>query len=151
MRTVWLALFCLIALATVLAMKIGVLRSANADVPQAAASSAPSDLFRERFPTADFPLPTEGQTTGTSTQSDTLTKADTLEPSYVTRSVKSVAVKPRETQAKLSDEPEKIISWHWHDPLDKPKVTAVQPSAKRKSAKRIATHAETRNERIPMR
>jgi hypothetical protein len=136
MRTVWIALFCLIALAATLALKV--LPSANADVPQGAGSSAPSD-FSERFPTSALPLRAEGQTTGTSTQSDTLTKADSLEPSYEITSVKSVAIQPAETLAKLSDEPEKIISWHWHDPLDKPKAVPVQPSAKRKSANAIGT------------
>jgi hypothetical protein len=50
-----------------------------------------------------------------------------------------VAIEPAETQTKLVVEPEKIKSWHWHDPLDKPKAAAAQPSAKRKSAKAFTT------------
>jgi hypothetical protein len=138
MRTVWLALFCLIALATTLAVKIGIFASANADVPQMAATSASSDLFHERFPTSALPLAAKGETTGASTQSDIWTKADRLEPSYETTSVEPVAIKPAETQAKLPDGPEKIKSWHWHDPLDKPKAMAAQNSAKRKLAKASA-------------
>ena len=138
MRTVWLALFCLIALAATLAVKIGIFPSANADVPQAATSSA-SDVIRNRFPTTALPLSADGETIGTSTQSDTLTKADRLEPSHEGTSVNSVAIQPAEKLAKVSVEPEKIRSWHWHDPLDKPKGLAIQPSAKRKSAKSSAT------------
>jgi hypothetical protein len=138
MRTVWLAIFCLIALAATLAASIGMLPPANADMPQAAASSALSDALRERFPTVGLFLPTKRETTATSTQSDTLTKADRLEP-YDATSIASVTIEPADTEAKLSGEPERIKSWHWHDPLDKPKAMAAQNSAKRKPSKSIAT------------
>jgi hypothetical protein len=150
MRTVWLALFCLIALAAALAVIIGMFPSANADVPQPVRSSA-SDVIRDRFPTTALPLSAEGETIGTSAQSDTLTRADRLERSHEITSVKSIAVQPAETQAKLSDEPEKIMRWHWHDPLDKPKATAIQPSAKRKSAKASATPRRIADQGMPTR
>jgi hypothetical protein len=138
MRTVWLALFCLIALATTLAVKIGIFPSANADVPQLVRLSA-AVTIRDRFPRTVVPVPAEGETIGTSTQSDTLTKADRLEPSYDATAVASVTIQPADTQAKPSDQPEKIKSWHWHDPLDKPKAVAKQTSTKRKPANAIAT------------
>jgi hypothetical protein len=132
MRTVWLALFCLVLLVATLAVQIGMFPSANADVTPPTASSALSDTFGERFPIAALPLSAERETIATNTQSDTLTKADRLEPSYKATSSKSVAIKPAETQARLSDEPEKIIRWHWHDPLDNRKTVANSPPAKRK-------------------
>jgi hypothetical protein len=137
MRTVWLALFCLIALAAALAVNIGMFPSANADVPQQARSSA-SDVIRDRFPTTVLPVWAEGQTTASASQSDTLTEADRFERSYEPKSVKSDMIKPSDVQPKLSVEPEKIITWHWHDPLDKPK--GFQASTKRKSGKAIAPH-----------
>jgi hypothetical protein len=127
---------------------MGMFPSANADVPQTAASSEPPDAFRERFPTAALPVPAEGETTATSTRSDTLTKADRLERSYETTPVKSVSIEPTETPSKPSDQT-KIISWHWHDPLDHSKAVAMQPSTKRKIARATATHPRIANERIP--
>jgi hypothetical protein len=136
MRTVWLALFCLIALAVTGAVKLNILPSANADVRQAARSSA-SDVIRERFPTTTLTVLAKGETIGTSTQSDTLTQADRPEPTYEATSTKSDAIQPAEKLARLSDEPERIKSWHWHDPLDKP--TALRVSGKRKSSKASPT------------
>jgi hypothetical protein len=95
-------------------------------------------VIRDRFPTTVLPVWAEGQTTASASQSDTLTEADRFERSYEPKSVKSDMIKPSDVQPKLSVEPEKIITWHWHDPLDKPK--GFQASTKRKSGKAIAPH-----------
>jgi hypothetical protein len=44
-------------------------------------------------------------------------------------------ITPAETQPQLSNKVEKIVSRHWHDPLDNGILAAVQPSSKRKQAK----------------
>jgi hypothetical protein len=136
MRTVWLALFCLIGLATAVVVKLGTAPYVNADVSQAA---VPADVSRE--PPAAVPPSSEGETIATGTQSNTLKKADRLEPTYIDeiRSVKSAAIKPIETESKISNRAERIVSRHWHDPYDNPGAMAAQPSAKRKSAKATTT------------
>ena len=129
MRTVWLALFCLIGLATAVVLKLGAPPYVNADVS------------REPLPAAVLPPSSEGETIATGTQSDTLKKADRLEPTHTDeiRSVKSTAIKPVETESKISNRAERIVSRHWHDPYDNPGAMAAQPSAKRKSAKAAIT------------
>ena len=133
MRTVWLALFCLIGLATAVVLKLGAPPYVNADVSQ---TPAPADVSREPPPAA-VPPSSEGETIATGTRSDMLKKADKLEPTYIDeiRSVKSTAIKPIETESKISNRAERIVSRHWHDPYDNPGAMAAQPSAKRKSAK----------------
>jgi hypothetical protein len=141
MRIVWLALFCLIGLATTALVKI-------------MSPYATADFSRGvQFPKAEFPretsvtdsvtLSSESLTAGTKLQNDQWTKADKLEVSATNEAapeIKSVEVSPRvaivspATESKqLPRKMQKIVSRHWHDPLDKRNVSAAaQPAIKRK-------------------
>ena len=139
MRTVWLALFCLIGLATTVVVKIGMSHYASADVSRGV-PSAIAEVSRETSPPDTVALSSENVTVGTNLQNDPLTKADKLEVSYTNeaapevKSVKSVAIVSPTTEPKqLSKKMERIVSRHWHDAFDKRSVpAAAQPPAKRK-------------------
>jgi hypothetical protein len=142
MRTVWLALFCLIGLATTVVVKFGMLPYAGADVSQSGAKSSLEDVSRKAAPAGDAASSPDG-TIATNIQDDTSTKADRLDASNTgeafseIKSVKSVLIAPIETEpkSKTPEKMERIVSRHWHDPLDYRSVpVAVRPSAKRKSA-----------------
>jgi hypothetical protein len=137
MRTVWLALFCLIGLVTAVVVKIGISSYAGAEVSQASAPSAPADISQDAVSPATPAAPSDDGTIATSVQSDTLTKGDRVEQSSPAeaQSGKPVVITPAETEPKLSKKPERIMTWHWHDPLDNRGVPAVHPSSKRKLAK----------------
>jgi hypothetical protein len=100
-RTVWLAVLCLIGLGPMVAIRFGI----PTPPPNVRAS------------------PEQG-TVGKSFSQDTLTKADKLEIAYVR--VPVVAVEPVMLVTKAPDEtpsqppspvaPPKIVSRHWHDP-----------------------------------
>jgi hypothetical protein len=141
MRIVWLALFCLIGLATTVLVKIM--------SPYATADFSRGVLFpkaevpRETSATDSVTLSSENVTAGTKPQNDRSTKADKLEVSATNEAVpeiKSIEVSPGvaivspATESKqLPRKMQKIVSRHWHDPLDKRSVSAAaQPAVKRK-------------------
>jgi Flp pilus assembly protein CpaB len=148
MRTVWLALLCLIVLTTAVVVKIGMAPYASADVSRGV-PSAKAEVSPETSPPDTVALSSENVTAGTDLQSDTLTKADKLEVSSTNdsapevKSVKSVAiVLPTAEPKQLSKKMERIVSRHWHDPFDKRSVpAAAQPSTKRKVSKASANRS----------
>jgi hypothetical protein len=136
MRTVWLALFCLIVLATTVAVKIGMSPYASADVSRGL-PFAKAEFSQETPSTAPVALSSEIVTAGTKLQNGPSTKADKLDVSYTNeiapevKSVKSIAIVLPTTEPKrLSKKMERIASRHWHDPLSV--SAAAQPPTKRK-------------------
>src|SRR5258706_2144431 len=133
MRTVWLALLCLIVLATTVVVKI-ISPYANTNVSRDE-PSAKAEVSRE---TTSVALSSENLTPETKIQNDPSTKADKLEvsntnePGPEVKSVKSVSIVSPSTEPK--QKVERIVSRHWHDPFDK-RSAAVQPPAKRKFSK----------------
>src|SRR5271156_546837 len=111
MKTVWLALFCLIGLATMVTLKIGMSPYASADVLRGDASSALADVSRETGPPADAPSSETGPI-ATNTQSDALTKGDGFDVFFSdeVKSLKSVVITPAETEPKPSNKTEQIVS-----------------------------------------
>src|SRR5882724_9149431 len=100
MRTVWLALFCLIGLAIAVAMKFGMSPDASADLSRVGSLSGPAVSREVALPA----IAAESGTIATNVQSDTLTKGETdtltkgdrLEVSYPedVKAVKSVVITP---------------------------------------------------------
>jgi hypothetical protein len=145
MRIVWLALFCLIGLATTVLAK---LMSPYATAAFSRGVPFPkAEVSRGTSVTDAVTLSSENVTAGTKLQNDRWTKADKLEVSYTNEaapeitSVKSVAiVSPTVAIVSPATEPEqlprklqRIVSRHWHDPLDKRSVSAAaRPTVKRK-------------------
>jgi hypothetical protein len=145
MRAVWLALLCLVGLATTVVVKIGMTSYANADVSQGA-TSAKAEISRETALTDGATLSTEDVEAGTNVQSDTLAKADKLQVTYMNeaapevKSVKSIAIELPTTEPKQSPvKVETVVIRHWHDPFDK----RGPPTAARLPAKRKASFAST--------
>ena len=141
MRTVWLALFCLIGLATTVLVKI-ISPYASAGVSRGV-PFAKAEVSREISVTDTVALSSENETAGTKIHNDPSTKADKLEVSYTNeagpevKSVKSVSiVLPTTEPTQLSKKKmERIVSRHWHDPSDKRSApAAAQPRAKRKAS-----------------
>ena len=103
MRTVWLALFCLIGLATTVLVKI-ISPYASADVSRGV-PSAKAEASREIFLTDTVALSSENVTPETKIQNDPSTKADKLEasntnePGPEVKSVKSVSIVSPTTDA----------------------------------------------------
>jgi hypothetical protein len=136
MRTVWLALFCLIGLATIVVLKIGMSPYASADVSRVPFSKAE---VSQESPLADdtVALSSDNVTAGPNLQKGPLTKADKLEVSYMNetaaevKSVTSIAIVLPTTEPKRpSKKIEGIASRHWHDPF-------AQPPTKRKASDTI--------------
>ena len=139
MRTVWLALFCLIGLATTVLVKI-ISPYASADVSRGV-PSAKAEASREILLTDTVTLSSENVTAETKIQNDPSTKPDKLEvsntnePGPEVKSVKSVSiVSPKMEPPQLSNKKmERIVSRHWHDPYDKrDALAAAQRPTKRK-------------------
>jgi hypothetical protein len=136
MRTVWLALFCLIGLATTVVLKIGMSPYASADVSRVPFSKA--EISQESALTDDtVAVSSDNVTADPKLQNGPLTKADKLEVSYTNetaakiKSVKSIAIVLPATEPKqLSKKIERIASRHWHDQLSV--SVAARPSTKRK-------------------
>lgn len=150
MRTVWLALLCLIGLATTVVVKIGMSPYASADVSRGVTSTK-AEVSRGTALTDSVALSSD-VTAGTNLQSNPSTKADKLEVSYTNeppsevKSIKSVAVGLPTTEPKQpSEKMERIVNRHWHDPLSVP--VAPRPSTRRKVSKTspdrpvVAAHA----------
>jgi len=139
MRTVWLALFCLIGLATTVVLKIGMSPYASADVSRGLPFSK-AEVSQESPLTDDtVALSSDNVTPGPKLQNGPLTKADKLEVSYTNeaapevKSVKSISIVLPTTEPKrLSKKIERIASRHWHDPLSVP--AAAQPATRRKAS-----------------
>jgi hypothetical protein len=115
-RTVWLAVLCLIGLGAMVAIKAGT------PSPPPYVGASPDQT-----------------TIGTGFAQDTLTKADKLEIAYVREAIEAgpvtpTAQAPNESPAQpLSPTATpKIVSRHWHDPNTK-KVAAVSPGRRIKS------------------
>ena len=148
MRAVWLALFCLIGLATTAAVKIGMAPYASADVSQGV-TSAKVEVPQETTLTDSVALSLEDVTAG-NVQSDTLTKADKLQVTYTNeatpevKSVKSVAIGLSTEPKQPSEKMETIVNRHWHDPFDK----RGAPTAARLPAKHKASNASTNRSRM---
>jgi hypothetical protein len=150
MRAVWVALLCLIGLATTVVVKIGMTPYASADVSQGV-DSAKAELSQETTLTDSVAISSENATAGMNAQSDTLTKADKLQVTYTNEatpeveSVKSVAIGLSTTEPKQpSEKMEAIVIRHWHDPFDK----RGAPTAARLPAKRKASNASTNRSRM---
>lgn len=138
MRTVWLALVCVIGLATAAVVKMGMSPGAIADAPAGTVSSASADVLQKTVPSDDANSRSEAETTAMNIQDKASIKADKLEVSYTDgiKAIKSVAIAPTGPEPTPSNRTERILSWHWHDPLDK---RTARPSVKRKvSNPRIA-------------
>lgn len=142
MRTVWLAFFCLIGLAITAVIKFGLSPYVSADYPRPGVSFPKADVSQKIARPAEVASSPDNKTTATNIQK-TSAKGDKLEAPYTVEasaepiSVKPVAIAPTETepQPKRPENTLKIVSRHWHDPLDKRSVPAVaQPSAKRANA-----------------
>jgi hypothetical protein len=150
MRTVWLALFCLIGLATTVLVKI-ISPYASADVSRGV-PSVKAEASREIFLTDTVALSSENVTPETKIQNDPSTKADkfelsnTNEPGPEVKSVKSVSiVSPKMEPPQLSNKKmERLVSRHWHDPYDK----RGAPAAAQRPTKRKISNAST--SRSPM-
>jgi hypothetical protein len=150
MRTVWLALLCLIGLTTIVVVKIGMTPYASADVSQGV-TSAKAEVSQENTLTDSVALSSENATAGTNAQSDTLTKADKLQVTYLNeaapevKSVKSIAIGlPTAERKQPSEKMETIVNRHWHDPFDKRGVKATA----RLPAKRKVSNASTNRSRM---
>jgi hypothetical protein len=135
MRTVWLALFCLIALAAIVAVRIGMapLASANASagVPVTKAAVAPQATLAD-----GLAVSSENLTAGTELPKDALAKADKLEVLHLNdvapevKSIASIAIAlPTMEPKAVSKKMDRIIIRHWHDPYDK-QSTAARPKRK---------------------
>jgi hypothetical protein len=148
MRAVWLALLCLIGLATTAAVKIGMAPYASADAQ--GVTSAKAEVSQEATLTDSPARSSESVTAGTNVQSDMLTKADKLQVHYMNeaapevRSDKSDAIGLPVTEPKQpSEKMETIVNRHWHDPFDKRGVLATA----RLPAKRKVFSASTNRSR----
>jgi hypothetical protein len=149
MRMVWLALFCLMALAITVVAKIGMSPYANVDVSKGM-PSAKAAISRETSAPDTVAFSSKNVTAGT-------TKADKLEVSYTNeappevKSVKSVAIiLPATAPKEASNKMERIVSRHWHDPFDKRNVPAApQPLVKRKMSNTNANRPPMITARAP--
>ena len=155
MRTVWLALFCLIGLATTVLVKI-ISPYASADVSRSVAS-AKAEVSTDTSPPDTVALSSENVTAETKFQNDPWTKTDKLEVSYTNeaapevKSVKSVAIGLPATEVQQpSKKIERIVSRHWHDPFDKRSVpAAAQPPAKGKASSTSTSRSPMVTARAP--
>jgi hypothetical protein len=152
MRTVWLALLCLIGLATIVAVRIGMapLASANASagVPVTKAEVLPQAML-----TDGEALSSENLPAGTELRNDALAKADKLEVFHkndVAPEVKSIGFIAIALPTTDPKPPSKKMDWivtrHWHDPFDK-QSTAARP--KRKLSNTSPNRLSTVNAQTP--
>ena len=136
MRTVWLALLCLIGLATIVIVKMA---SSSTDVAKAVPSTK-AEVLREAALTDAVANLSENLMARATLQNSPSTKIDMLEVSKEAapdiKPVQSVAIGlPTAESKQLSKTTERIVIRHWHDPLDK-RTAAAQPTAKGKLSKR---------------
>jgi hypothetical protein len=136
MRMVWLALCCLIGVATVAVLKIAVSR---ADLSRAV-PTAKAEALRQPTLTGAVALSSENPASGTQLQNSPSTRTDKPEVSKEAapdvKPVASIAIElPTAEPKQLSKPTGRIVIRHWHDPLDK-RTAAAQPTAKGKLSKR---------------
>jgi hypothetical protein len=122
-RTVWLALFCLISLGAMAALRIAMTPSVSAD-------ASPARM-----------------TWAANLKQDTLAKTDKLQVSYIEEApekklVTTIAVVPPKMTSKPAEEITKIISRHWHEGHAK----QIGPSPRHR---RDVSRAKHRSERAP--
>jgi hypothetical protein len=152
MRTVWLALCCLIGLVTIVAVRIGTapLASANASaaVPVTKAAVAPQASL-----TDGLAVSSENLTAGTELHNNALPKADKLEVLHLNdvapevKPIASVAIALPTTEPKpVSKKMDWVVTRHWHDPFDK-QSTAARP--KRKSSNTSTNRLSTATAQTP--
>jgi hypothetical protein len=151
MRAIWLALLCLIGLATTAAVKIGMAPYASADVSQGI-TSAKAEVSQKNTLTDSVALSSENATAGTNAQSDTLTKADKLQVTYLNeaapevKSVKSIAIGlPTAEPKQPSEKMETIVNRHWHDPFDK---RGVKATARLPARRKVSTASTNRPRKV---
>jgi hypothetical protein len=146
MRMVWLALLCLIGVATTVVVKIGMSPSTGADVRRAIALPK-SEVSRETTLTNSMARSSENVTMGTVFRNEKADKREvpTDEAALEVKPVKPIPlVLPTEEPKQLPKTTERILIRHWHDPLDK-RSAAAQPTAKGKLSRR-AQSAEASND-----
>ena len=136
MRTVWLALVCLIGLATTVIVKMAV---SSTDLRKALPSTK-AEVMREAALTDAVAILSENLMAKAKLQNSPFTKIDQLEVSKEAapeiKPVGSVAIGlPTAEPKQLSKTTERIFTRHWHDPLDNRGV-AAQPLPKTKLSKR---------------
>jgi hypothetical protein len=134
MRTVWLALICLIGLATTVLVKI-ISPYVSADVSPVVPFTM-AEVSQEVSSTDTVALSSVKATAGTMIQNDPPIKADKLEVSYTNeaspevKSVKSVSiVLPKTEPTQVSRKRKRIVSRHWHDPSDKRSVSSQRKAS----------------------
>jgi hypothetical protein len=135
MRTVWLALVCLIGLATIVAVRIGMAPLASANASAGVVVTKAEVLRQATLPDGEA-LSSETMTAATELHNDALAKADKLEVLHTNdvdpevKSIASVAIAFPTTEPKpVSKKMDRIIIRHWHDPYDK-QSTAARPKRK---------------------
>jgi Flp pilus assembly protein CpaB len=135
MRTVWLALLCLIGLATIVAVRIGMAPVASASASVGGAVTKAEVLRQATLPDGEA-LSSETLTAATELHNDALAKADKLEVLHTNdvapevKSIASIAIALPTTEPKpVSKKMDRIIIRHWHDPYDK-QSTAARPKRK---------------------
>src|SRR5437764_8369050 len=136
MRTVWLALLCLIGLATIVIVKMA---SSSTDVAKAVPSTK-AEVLREAALIDAVAILSENLMARTKLQKSPSTKIDILEVSKEAapeiEPVKPIAIRLPATETnQLSKTRERSFIRHWHDPLDK-RGAAAQPTVKGKLSKR---------------
>jgi hypothetical protein len=134
MRTVWLALLCLIGLATILIVKMA---GSSTDVAKAVPSTNAA-VLREAALSDAMGILSENLMARAKLKNSPFTINDKLEVEAAPelKPVKSVAiVLPTGEPKQLSKTTERMVIRHWHDPLDK-RTAAAQPTAKGKLSKR---------------
>jgi hypothetical protein len=131
-RTVWLALICLITVAALALAKISAVPVATAEISEQ--SEAPKQTERKIATRAEslpiYVSPDEVKTDQPFGKSDKL-KDLNLSPATTVTTL-PIAIVPQKVQSKTAEEaPIKIISRHWRDPLA-PKLMPKAIQSKRK-------------------
>ena len=137
MRMVWLALLCLIVVATTVVVKIRMSPSTGADVRRAMPLPK-SEVSRVTTLTNSMARSSENVTMGTVFRNEKADKVEvpTDEAALQVKPVKPIPlVLPTEEPKQLPKRTGRIVIRHWHDPLDKRRA-AAQPIAKGKLSQR---------------
>ena len=136
MRMVWLALLCLIGLATTVIVRMAV---SSTHLGKALPPTKP-EVMREAALTDAVAILSENLMARAKLQNSPSTKIDQLEVSKEAapeiKPFGSIAIGlPTAEPKQLSKTTERIFTRHWHDPLDK-RGAAAQPTAKSKLSQR---------------
>jgi len=131
-RTVWLALICLIGVGVMAAVKVTTASRATTNVPE---RNGLSEQQRPR-PSITLGVATidvaRREAEQPQTKSDGLTVSDVDAPATVTH-VTPVALAPRKLQSEPAEPKFKIVSRHWRDPLA-PKADPVKGKSAEKTS-----------------